>query len=171
LEVIYWIQIFISPFLLFAFAGVIVYFNNTDNWWVSIVLMIIGAVLGTFFAERIRRKRGTVAYMGGIKGNSEFAEKEEPEKNEIRLKYTCPCCGYRTLDKAPPGTYIICPVCFWEDDPVQFDDPNFEGGANIESLKQAQQNFIKYGWSSPEMRQNTRKPNSSEPKDVNWKAY
>ena len=27
----------------------------------------------------------------------------------------CPCCGSRTLEKLAPGTYQICPVCFWED--------------------------------------------------------
>ncbi|NIP43329.1 MAG: hypothetical protein GWN61_14025, partial [candidate division Zixibacteria bacterium] len=32
--------------------------------------------------------------------------------------YTCPCCGYRTLDD-PPGSYDICGICFWEDDTVQ----------------------------------------------------
>ncbi|MDR2992886.1 MAG: hypothetical protein LBV11_03505, partial [Bacillus cereus] len=24
------------------------------------------------------------------------------------MKYTCPCCGYRTLEEEPPGTYEIC---------------------------------------------------------------
>ncbi|MFI5753623.1 CPCC family cysteine-rich protein [Streptomyces sp. NPDC051569] len=28
--------------------------------------------------------------------------------------YPCPCCGHRVLD-AMPGSYEICPVCFWED--------------------------------------------------------
>ncbi len=51
------------------------------------------------------------------------------------MKYTCPCCGYRTLDEEPPGTYDICEICFWEDDPVQFVDPDYEGGANTPSLR------------------------------------
>lgn len=54
------------------------------------------------------------------------------------MKYTCPCCGYKTLDEEPPGTYDICTICFWEDDGVQFDDPDWEGGANLPSLRQAQ---------------------------------
>ena len=37
-----------------------------------------------------------------------------------RMRYACPCCGFLTLDEAPPGTFAICPVCFWEDDDVQF---------------------------------------------------
>ncbi|WP_442944423.1 CPCC family cysteine-rich protein [Nostoc sp.] len=27
--------------------------------------------------------------------------------------YPCPCCGYKTLNIKPPGTYLICPICFW----------------------------------------------------------
>ena len=46
----------------------------------------------------------------------------------------CPCCGYPTLSEEPPGTYEICPVCFWEDDPVQFNDPSFAGGAGSAHL-------------------------------------
>ncbi len=29
-------------------------------------------------------------------------------------KYTCPCCGYKTL--AGSGNYDLCPICYWEDD-------------------------------------------------------
>jgi rubrerythrin len=28
------------------------------------------------------------------------------------MKYTCPCCGYKTLDEEPPGTYDICKIVF-----------------------------------------------------------
>jgi len=34
-------------------------------------------------------------------------------------RYPCPCCGHRLLGEMP-GSYEICPVCFWEDDGVQF---------------------------------------------------
>ena len=42
------------------------------------------------------------------------------------MKYTCPCCGYKTLDEKPPGTYAICSICYWEDDGVQYDDVDYE---------------------------------------------
>jgi len=29
------------------------------------------------------------------------------------MKYTCSCCGYKTLDEEPPGTYDMCSICFW----------------------------------------------------------
>lgn len=59
------------------------------------------------------------------------------------MKYTCPCCGFKTLGSKPPGTFVICDVCNWEDDLVQFDDPDYEGGANVYSLRQAQHKYAK----------------------------
>lgn len=49
----------------------------------------------------------------------------------------CPCCGNRTISVL--GDYEICPICLWEDDPVQFKKPNMEGGANEPSLNQARE--------------------------------
>ena len=63
-------------------------------------------------------------------------------------KFPCPCCGYRTISEEPPGTFEICPVCYWEDDNVQCGDSTYEGGANEESLDQARANFVKFGASS-----------------------
>ncbi|WP_208413300.1 CPCC family cysteine-rich protein [Xanthomonas campestris] len=56
----------------------------------------------------------------------------------------CPCCGRRTITEL--GNYEICPVCRWEDDPVQSEDPNFSGGANELSLHLAK---IRWGSNSP----------------------
>jgi hypothetical protein len=39
----------------------------------------------------------------------------------------------------------VCPVCFWEDDALQFDDPTFAGGANEMSLISARDNFANFG--------------------------
>ncbi|MDD5070870.1 MAG: CPCC family cysteine-rich protein [Candidatus Omnitrophica bacterium] len=86
------------------------------------------------------------------------------------MKYTCPCCGYKTFDEAPPGTYLICPICFWEDDPGQFEDPNYEGGANVVSLRQAQKNFIEFGACDKKMIKNVRKLNPKDIKDLNFKV-
>ena len=30
-------------------------------------------------------------------------------------EYPCPCCVYLMFG-APPGSYDICKICFWEDD-------------------------------------------------------
>lgn len=59
---------------------------------------------------------------------------------DINKKYKCPCCGYHTLESGPPGTFAICPVCFWEDDNIQYIDPDYEGGSE---WPQSQQNSQK----------------------------
>ena len=48
--------------------------------------------------------------------------------NNIFGKYKCPCCGFYTLKDKADNTFQICPVCYWEDDGVQFHDPNYQGG-------------------------------------------
>ena len=49
----------------------------------------------------------------------------------------CPCCGFLTLE-GEYGSYAICPICDWEDDPVQLANPTSAGGANSKSLAKAQ---------------------------------
>ena len=52
--------------------------------------------------------------------------------------YPCPSCGFLVFDE-PPGSYVICEVCGWEDDPVQLRHPAMSGGANKLSLSAHQQ--------------------------------
>ncbi len=51
----------------------------------------------------------------------------------------CPCCGRFHFEEK--GAYEICPICGWEDDPVQRRDPDFEGGANSMSLSEARRKY------------------------------
>ncbi len=76
--------------------------------------------------------------------------------------YACPCCGYLTLPEEPPGTFDICPVCFWEDDNVQFRDPDHEGGANKVSLSQARASFREHGVSELRFERQVRPPRPDE---------
>ena len=77
-------------------------------------------------------------------------------------KYKCPCCGYCTLSEEPPGTFEICPVCLWEDDNVQFDDPDYDGGANAVSLNKARENYKRIGAISTDSLEHVRKPHKDE---------
>mgnify|MGYP002085321971 CR=1 FL=1 len=72
--------------------------------------------------------------------------------------YPCPCCGFLTKSDDQSGTFEICPVCFWEDDNVQFNNIDFDGGANEESLKEARQNFKEFGASSQKSLKYVRPP-------------
>lgn len=73
------------------------------------------------------------------------------------MKFACPCCGYKTFSHEPDGSYNICGVCYWEDDPLQLEDPDYEGGANRVSLRQAQKNFQSMGTCEQDMKMWVRK--------------
>lgn len=61
---------------------------------------------------------------------------------EPKIDYPCPSCGFLMFNE-PPGSYSICSICGWEDDHVQLRFPAMRGGANKESLYEAQQIWIK----------------------------
>ena len=77
-------------------------------------------------------------------------------------RFPCPCCGYYTLVEEPSGTFVICPVCFWEDDPIQFENHDYAGGANRVSLNQAQKNFRDFGASERRFVSMVRPPQEDE---------
>ena len=76
-------------------------------------------------------------------------------------KVTCPCCGYKTLTEE--RAWEICHLCGWEDDEIQFDIPDFRGGANPESLIEAQKHFLKHHANDEEKKYYE--------KDETWKPY
>lgn len=76
--------------------------------------------------------------------------------------YPCPCCGFLTLAQEPPGTYAVCPVCWWEDDDALFRDPSYSGGANAVSLRQARSNFSATGASDERFLSLVRRPTADE---------
>ncbi|MEV6400916.1 CPCC family cysteine-rich protein [Streptomyces sp. NPDC051907] len=83
----------------------------------------------------------------------------------------CPCCGYLVFDVEDgwPGSYAICPICNWEDDPVQFRWPFTPRGAHQVSLVEAQQNFRAYGACDQRGRRFVRPPADDEPLDSAWR--
>ena len=61
-------------------------------------------------------------------------------------RFACACCGFLTLSTAAgEGSYELCPVCYWEDDGVQFADPDYPGGANDPTLNEARENYRSMG--------------------------
>ncbi len=77
--------------------------------------------------------------------------------------FPCACCGYLTCAQPTGiGSYDICEVCFWEDDGVQFDDPEFAGGANRPSLNKARENFRQFGACELRMVKHVRPPRPDE---------
>ncbi|MER7708888.1 CPCC family cysteine-rich protein [Kitasatospora sp. NPDC097605] len=82
----------------------------------------------------------------------------------------CTCCGHLVLDADDgwPGSYAICPVCSWEDDPVRLRRPFTPGGADRPSLVEAQRNFRAYGACDQRGRRFARPATEEEPLDADW---
>jgi Cysteine-rich CPCC len=86
---------------------------------------------------------------------------------KLSKRYTCPCCGFKTLKEL--NNYETCPVCKWMDDDIQSFKPHLGGGANEESLIEAQKNFIEIGRASKTFFHSPGDPTSNYEKDENWK--
>ena len=70
----------------------------------------------------------------------------------------CPCCGCNTL--TIPGSFEVCPVCYWEDDGQNDENADtVRGGPNSSlSLSEARQNYKQFGACERAMIQHVRKP-------------
>src|SRR6218665_3551293 len=58
----------------------------------------------------------------------------------------CACCDYFSL--AERGKCLICPVCFWEDDCENPNNPKWDSPSDLNddlTLKEARSNFKKFG--------------------------
>ena len=66
------------------------------------------------------------------------------------------------MTEEPPGTFEVCPVCYWEDDEVQFRNLDYEGGANSVSLCVARLNYARLGACSEECVNHVRSPTPEE---------
>ncbi len=66
-------------------------------------------------------------------------------------RHACPCCDYVTLPER--HMYLICRVCFWEDEGPEFEeDPMEPSGANHGfTLAVSRQNFKTIGACHPDM--------------------
>jgi hypothetical protein len=80
----------------------------------------------------------------------------------VGWRYPCACCDCFTLKEPPTGTFAICPVCRWEDDNLQVQDIDMSGGANTVSLRDARENFRRFGASEPRRRERVRSPQPYE---------
>ena len=85
-------------------------------------------------------------------------------------RFACPCCGHIVFADEP-GSYALCPVCWWEDDLIQLRWPDYGGGANHPSLIGAQENYRRSGASDPRLVAHVRPAEASEPLDPDWRPF
>ncbi|MFJ6619189.1 CPCC family cysteine-rich protein [Kitasatospora sp. NPDC091335] len=83
----------------------------------------------------------------------------------------CPCCGHLVFDVRDgwPGSFVVCPVCHWEDDPSQLRWPLRPDGANSVPLVEAQRNVREYGACDQRGRRFVRPATPDEPLDPAWR--
>ena len=81
-EGIFWLTIFLSPFLAGVIAAIALYLYSYGV--IAIIVVSIGAILGVLLAEKIRRKYGCSTYMGRLLATPEFwpNEADEIDKKE-----------------------------------------------------------------------------------------
>ena len=71
-----------------------------------------------------------------------------------------------------PGSYDICPVCFWEDDIAQLRwTGDLAGGANRLSLIEAQVTFGRIGAIEQRLVDHVRAAQPTEPIDASWRLF
>ena len=72
----------------------------------------------------------------------------------------CPCCGFLTLFGR--GNWIICPVCWWADEPRLGDDSDRHSALNGLSLGAARANYAEFGAATEKDRERVRPPLADE---------
>lgn len=78
--------------------------------------------------------------------------------------HACPCCGYRTFAAPPPGSYIVCPICVWEDLPQHQHQPD----PYCIALRRAQRTFLETGVSDPRHRHLARPVAAHDQRPQGW---
>ncbi len=82
-------------------------------------------------------------------------------------KFSCPCCGHFTISSPTPGSWEVCPVCFWEDSIGSEDS----WGADWEDdLLLAQRAYLKMGASHADWLGKVRTPLPDEMRSESWQT-
>ena len=82
-EIVGWIQVFLSPFLIgFVLAAIIYFsFDSIFTTIISIVIAIIGTLVGIKFADKIyNSKEGTIHLVSRVSASQELEEEENKIK-------------------------------------------------------------------------------------------
>jgi hypothetical protein len=76
---LFWLQAFVAPVLLFGLMAVLVY-GKTKNVAFVIVLLVMGILGGALLAEFIQRRYGLGTFFAAVYGSGKLIKR----KNEVR---------------------------------------------------------------------------------------
>ena len=73
-EIVGWLQIFASPFLIGLFIGALIYIArpNILTLTIGIIVAITGLILGIIWATKIWKKKGTIDFISGTMATPEL---------------------------------------------------------------------------------------------------
>lgn len=66
IEVLSWLTIFLSPFLLFLSIGI--YFYLATKTTLAVICTLTGVILGIFISEKVRKTIGCSTFLGRLMG-------------------------------------------------------------------------------------------------------
>jgi len=78
-RLIFWLQAFIAPLLLFGVIAIIIYVK-TERGLIPILTIGVGILAGIFFAEYVRRKYGLENFFGRIYRSNDLGNKTNEPK-------------------------------------------------------------------------------------------
>src|SRR5689334_3656081 len=133
----------------------------------GLIEWVPSAVTGVMLLTVLVLNRKAQAERAQLGRDLVLSRRSSPWRSPSR-KFTCPCCGYRTLSEFP-GSFESCEICFWEDDPSQLLDPADGDGANGLSLMECQANFARFGACEPRCVDKVRAPRADEVRDAAWR--
>jgi hypothetical protein len=145
--------------------GLVLWGATRHAWW-GFAIALLGGVWSALWALSLvflLRELLAVTWLESYWAKRPPPRGADDDVDQVAARrWPCPCCGHLTLDEEPPGTYDICPVCWWEDDDLQFENPDYRGGANEVSLNEARRNFEAFGSSDERGTDRVRPPNPDE---------
>lgn len=73
-EILGWLQIMASPFLIGLCLGFIIYISNQNklSLIIGVLVSLIGLFLGIIIATKIKKSKGTVNFLSKLISNTEF---------------------------------------------------------------------------------------------------
>lgn len=84
MEIIGWLQIVASPFLIGLGIGAFIYFPDPTltNLIIAIVISLVGLILGIIWATKIWKTKGTVWFMSRLSATPELDNLVDTEKEK-----------------------------------------------------------------------------------------
>lgn len=92
----------------------------------------------------------------------ETGDNNNIETVEVIENSPCPCCDYLTIPNKGYALAYICPICMWEIDLfINSDDESSDQNHGL-SIKEARENYKKYGAAQEILKQYCREPKDYE---------